>query len=110
MHLKLHIVLTVQVQEVPNEEFEGGHLVPGPVLRINCSEAVQFIKPVTIQLPISLREQQVLTQVPTTCCVRVLFLKSDDGPKKWIEITDDLVKPASFDEKFVNIYVERFSG
>ena len=102
--------LTVQVQEVPNDEFEGGHLVPGPVLRINCSEAVQFIKPVTIQLPISLRQQQVLTQVPTTCRVRVLFLKSDDGPKKWIEITDDLVKPASFDGKFVNIYVERFSG
>ena len=85
-------------------------MVPGPVLRINCFEAVQFTKPVTIQLPISLREQQVLTQVPTTCRVRVLFLKSDDGPKRWIEITDDLVKPASFDGKFVNIYVERFSG
>ena len=104
------LFLTVQVQEVPNEEFEGGQLVPGPVLRINCSEAVQFTKPVTIQLPISLHEQQVLTQGPTTCRVRVLFLKSDDGPKRWIEITDDLVKPASFDGKFVNIHVERFSG
>ena len=47
---------------------------------------------------------------PTTCRVRVVFLKSDDQEKEWIEVTDDLGKPARFDGKFVKFQVERFSG
>ena len=39
-----------------------------------------------------------------------MFLKSDDKQKEWIEITDDLAEPASFDGKFVRFQVERFSG
>ena len=100
----------VQVQEVPNDELQEGGLFLGPILRIKCFETVQFSRSVTIQLPISLREQQVLLPDPTTCRVRVLFLKSDDQEKEWIEVTDDLVEPASFDGKFIRIQVERFSG
>ena len=101
-----------QVREVSNEEFEGEGVFLGPVLRINCSEGVQFLKPVTIQLPISLREQEDLNLSPicgSTCDVKVLFLKSDDKQKTWIEITDDLVNPPSLDGKFVRFEVERFS-
>ena len=102
---------TVQVQEVPNDELQEAGFFLGPILRINCfSETVQFSRSVTIQLPISLREQQVLLPDPTTCRVRVLFLKSDDQEKEWIEVTDDLGKPARFDGKFVKFQVERFSG
>ena len=100
--------LELKVQEVSDEEFKGKGLFLGPVLRIKCFEAVQFLKPVNIQLPISLREQQELN--PTKCHVRVLFLKSDGDRKEWIEITDDLVKPPSLDGKFVRFYVERFSA
>ena len=64
----------------------------------------------TIQLPLSLRQEKVLLPDPTTCRVRVLFLKSDDQDKEWIEITDDLVKPASFDGKFIRFQVEWLSG
>ena len=102
--------LELMVQEVSNEEFKGEGIFLGPVLRIKCFEAVQFLKPVNIQLPISLREQQDLNLNPTTCHVRVLFLKSDGDQKEWIEITDDLVKPPSLDGKFVRFHVERFSG
>ena len=101
--------LELKVQEVSDEEFKGEGIFLGPVLRIKCFEAVQFLKPVNIQLPISLREQQDLNLNPT-CHVRVLFLKSDGDQKEWIEITDDLVKPPSLDGKFVRFYVERFSG
>lgn len=101
--------LTVQVQEVPNKEFVREDVFLGPVLRVNCFEAVQFLKPVIIQLPICLRGQQAFNQEPTTCRVRVLFRNSDDEQKEWIDVTDDLVKPPSFDGDFVNIYVERFS-
>ena len=102
--------LELKVQEVSNEEFEVEGKFLGPVLRIKCFQAVQFLKPVTIQLPISLREQQDLNLNPTTCLVRVLFLKSDNDQKEWIEITDDLVKPPSLDRKFVRFHVERFSA
>ena len=107
---KAKFPLELKVQEVSNEEFEAEGKFLGPVLRIKCSEAVQFLKPVTIQLPISLREQEDLNLNPTTCLVRVLFLKSDNDKKEWIEITDDLVKPPSLDRKFVRFNVERFSG
>ena len=100
----------LKVQEVPNAEFEKEGILLGPVLRIKCIEAVQFSKPVTIQLPISVGEQQDFNLNPTTCHVRVLFLKSDDEKKEWIEITDDLVKPLTIDGKFVRFHVERFSG
>ena len=102
--------LELKVQEVSDEEFKGEGIFLGPVLRIKCFEAVQFLKPVNIQLPISLREQQDLNLNHTTCHVRVLFLKSDGDQKEWIEITDDLVKPPSLDRKFVRFHVERFSG
>ena len=107
---KAKFPLELKVQEVSNEEFgvEGKFL--GPVLRIKCFQAVQFLKPVTIQLPISLREQQDLNVNPTTCLVRVLFLKSDNDQKEWIDITDDLVKPPSLDRRFVRFNVERFSA
>ena len=102
--------LELKVQEVSNEQFEAEGKFLGPVLRIKCFEAVQFLKPVTIQLPISLREQEDLNLNHTTCEVRVLFLKSDNDQKEWIEITDDLVKPPSLDRKFVRFNVERFSA
>ena len=102
--------LELKVQEVSNEEFKAEGKFLGPVLRIKCLETVQFLKPVTIQLPISLREQEDLNLNPTTCLVRVLFLKSDNDQKEWIEITDDLVKPPSLDRNFVRFNVERFSG
>ena len=107
---KAKFPLELKVQEVPNEEFKVEGKFLGPVLRIKCFEAVQFLKPVTIQLPISLREQEDLNLNPTTCLVRVLLLKSDNDQKEWIEITDDLVKPPSLDRKFVRFNVERFSG
>ena len=103
--------LELKVQEVSNEEFEGEDIVLGPVLRIKCNQAIHFLKPVNIQLPISLREQQdVVLNTSTTGHVRVLFLKSDNGQKEWIEITDDLVTPPSLDRKSVRFDVERFSA
>ena len=104
---KAKFPLELKVQEVSNEEFEVEGKFLGPILRIKCFQAVQFLKPVTIRLPISLRERQDLNVNPTTCLVRVLYLKSDNDPKEWIEITDDLVKPPSLDGKFVSFDVER---
>ena len=81
----------------------------GPVLRIVCSQ-VHFLKPVTIQLPVSLRNGQEGIPDPLKCRVRVFFLRPDGEQKEWIEITNDLVNPASFDGTIVRFQVERFSG
>ena len=99
----------VQVQEVPNKEFGEEGVFLGPILRIKCFGLVQFFRPVTIQLPVSLRDQQDFNPDPTKCHVRVLFLNCEEEKKEWVELKD-LVKPAQFDGNFVRIEVQRFSG
>ncbi|CAH3015355.1 unnamed protein product, partial [Porites evermanni] len=101
--------LELKVQEVPNEEFGEEGVFLGPIVRIKCSEVVQFFRPVTIQLPVSLRDQQDFKPDPTKCHVRVLFLNCEEEKREWTELTD-LVKPAQFDGSFVRIQVQRFSG
>ena len=96
----------VQVQEVPNKEFEEEGVFLGPILRIKCFGLVQFFRPVTIQLPVSLRDRQDFNPDPTKCHVRVLFLNCEEEKKEWT----DLVKPAQFDGSFVRIQAQRFSG
>ena len=96
------------MQEVQNEEFEGQDVFIGPMLRIICSQRFDFLKPVTIQLPISLRHEQPEISDISACRVRVLFQRSADDHGDWIEITSDLRNPASFDGKFVRFQVEHF--
>ena len=98
------------MQEVPGEEFKGQDVFLGPILRVSCFQIVKFSKPVTIQLPVSLRSDQEKIRVPSTCRVRVLFLNSNGEDKKWMEITDGHKCPVNFDGTFVKFQVERFSG
>ena len=98
------------MQEVPGEEFKGQDVFLGPILRVSCSQIVEFSKPVTIQLPVSLGSDQERIPGPSKCRVRVLFLNSNGEDKKWMEITDGLKCPVNFDGTFVRFQVERFSG
>ena len=99
------------MQEVPPEEFRGKELAIGPILRISCSGVVKFLKPVTVQLPVSLGDQQLDLPDVSNCRIRVLFLRSEEAERKeWVEITDELNKSTSFDGKTVRFQVLRFSG
>ena len=89
---------------------EDKNLFLGPILRIVGSDSIEFLKPVTIQLPVYFQEEQEGISDPSICRVRVLFLRTDGERKQWIEITGDLANPASFDGTFVSFQVERFSG
>ena len=100
----------LQVQEVPNEEFENMNVFVGPILRIVCSSGVEFSNSVTIQLPISLGDVPEGIPDHSVCRVKVLFLKSEGESKEWVEITKDLENPARFDGKLVTFQVKRFSG
>ena len=98
------------MQEVPSEDFKGKEFLVGPILRVSCSEVVEFLKPVTIQLPVSLRDEQLDIPVASKCRVRVLFLRSADEQKEWVEITEDVRNSTIFDGKTVRFQVQRFSG
>lgn len=98
------------MQEVSDEAFKGKGILVGPILRIACSESVEFSKPVAIQLPVSLGDEQPEIPDLSKCRVRVLFLRSDAEQKEWIEITNDLRNPPSFDGTVVRFQVQRFSG
>ena len=81
----------------------------GPILRISCDKEVEFQEPVTLQLPLSLREKP---DIPDSSLVRprVLFQQSDDQNREWTEITDSLESPPSFDETVISFRVRHFSG
>ena len=100
----------LQVQEVPQDEFQGHGLFCGPILRILCSSSATFLEPVTIQLPVSLGNELVNIPQPSDCRVRIFFLSPERKTKEWIEISDKLENPASYDGKLVKFKVQRFSG
>ncbi|XP_074628654.1 uncharacterized protein LOC141886399 [Acropora palmata] len=102
--------LELKVQEVPQEEFHGHDLFCGPILRILCPSRDTFLEPVTIQLPVSLGNKLVHLPQPSECRVRIFFLSPEREIKEWVEISDKLENPASYDGKLVKFKVERFSG
>ena len=104
------ILYHLQVQEVPQDEFENVDLFAGPILRILGSPKAEFLKPVTIQLPVCLREKTPTIPNPSMCRVRIFFLRSETESKEWIEISSELENPATYDGKVVKFQVRRFSG
>ncbi|XP_074627687.1 uncharacterized protein LOC141885736 isoform X6 [Acropora palmata] len=102
--------LQLQVQEVPQQKFQGCNLFAGPILRVRCTSRAIFLKPVTIKLPVSLGNKLGNIPQPSECRVRVFFLNSERETKEWIEISDELETPANYDGKLVMFKVQRFSG
>ncbi|XP_015775027.1 PREDICTED: uncharacterized protein LOC107353218 [Acropora digitifera] len=107
---KTKLPLQLKVQEVPQDEFENVDLFAGPILRILGSPKAEFLKPVTIQLPVCLREKTPTIPNPSMCRVRIFFLRSETESKEWIEISSELENPATYDGKVVKFQVRRFSG
>lgn len=69
-------------------------MLAGPILSIQCSKEVKFQEPVTVQLPLSLRDTEQGAQslgIPdlSLARARVLFLPSDGTQLDWTEITAD---------------------
>ena len=100
----------LQVQEIPQNEFQGRNLFVGPILHVLCTSRATFLKPVTIKLPVSLGDKLVNIPQPSKCRVRVFFLNLERETKEWIEISDELENPASYNGKLVTFKVQRFSG
>ena len=85
-------------------------MLPGPILRITSPKTEDFLEPVTIQLPVSLRKLKWL-DFPNLSMVRVRiwFKESSIENQEWTEITEKLEKPPSFDGTVVSFSVRHFS-
>ena len=94
---------------MPQDEFQGLDLFAGPILHVLCPSRAAFLEPVTIQLPLSLGNKLVNIPDPSVCRVRVFFLSSEQETKEWIEISNELEHPASYDGKFIKFKVRHFS-
>ena len=83
----------------------------GPILRITCDREVEFEEPVTVQLPLSLREKLDIDLPDLSLArIRVLFQQSEGEHREWTEITDNLEPPPSFDGAVIKFNVKHFSG
>ena len=98
------------MHEFPQKSFKGKEMLPGPILRITSPKTVDFLKPVSIQVPLSLREQQRL-DIPDLSLVRVhvMFKDSSTDKQEWTEITEELEATPSFDGTVIKFSVRHFS-
>lgn len=84
-------------------------MLAGPIVRISCDKEVEFQKPVTLQVPLSLREKPDFPDL-SLVRARVLFQQSEGEHREWTEITESLESPPSFDETAIRFKVRHFSG
>ena len=70
---------------------------------------MDFLKPVTVQLPLSLSELHRKDIDMSVARVRILFKESSSEKQEWIEITEKLEKLARFDGNVITFAVSHFS-
>ncbi|XP_068705812.1 uncharacterized protein [Montipora foliosa] len=104
------VEIIVKLQEVSQKLFKKKQILPGPIMRITRPKAVEFLKPVTIQIPLSLGERYRRGDIDLSIFrVRVLFKESSLEEQGWREITDKLGAPPRFDGNIITFEVTHFS-
>ena len=71
---------------------------------------MDFLKPVAVQLPLSLSEPHREDIDMSVARVRILFKESSSEKKEWIEITEKLETLPRFDGNLISFAVSHFSG
>ena len=89
-------------------------MLAGPILSILCSKEVEFQEPVTVQLPLSLRDTDQAAELlgipdPSFVRARVLLQPSDGTEREWTEITDVLDSPPWLEGTLIKFSVKHFS-
>ena len=95
------------MQEIPQRAFRGKEVCASPILRVTSPDPLQFRKPVTIQLPLTVRGESSDVPDVSSCSVRILFQESASEEGKWTELTLDT--PASCDGMVIKFSVKHFS-
>lgn len=95
------------MQEIPQRAFRGKEVCASPILTVTSPDPLQFRKPVTIQLPLTVRGESSDVPDVSSCSVRILFQESASEEGKWTELTLDT--PASCDGMVIKFSVKHFS-
>ncbi|XP_074621200.1 uncharacterized protein LOC141879796 isoform X5 [Acropora palmata] len=98
-----------QLQEVCQRPYRQKQILPGPILRITSSKEGDFLKPIAVQLPLSLSEPHRKDIDMSVARVRILFKESSSEKKEWIEITEKLETLPRFDGNVITFAVSHFS-
>ena len=70
---------------------------------------MDFLKPLAVQLPLSLSEPQRKDIDMSVARVRILFKESSSEKQEWVEITEKLETLPRFDGNVISFAVSHFS-
>ncbi|XP_027046688.1 uncharacterized protein LOC113674409 [Pocillopora damicornis] len=99
--------LTIKVQEFPSNEVEDIGMLCGPVIHISSSQNIEHMEPVTIKVPLALRESKHDLSELSNEVIRISYLDSEG--KQWRDITGQLEGPVTVKDGIVEFKVKHFS-
>ena len=96
-----------KVQEFPSNEVEDIGILCGPVVHILSSQNIEHMEPVTIKVPLALRESKHDLSELTNEVIRISYFDSEG--KQWRDITGQLEGPVAVKDGIVEFKVKHFS-
>ena len=70
---------------------------------------MDFLKPIAVQVPLSLSEPYRKDIDMSVARVRILFKESSPGKQEWVEITDKLETRPQFNGNTISFTISHFS-
>ena len=95
-----------KVQEFPSNEVEDIGILCGPVIHISSSQNIEHMEPVTIKVPLALRESKHDLSELSNEVIRISYL--DSKGKQWRDITGQLEGPVTVKDGIVEFKVKHF--
>ena len=95
-----------KVQEFPSNEVEDIGILCGPVVHILSSQNIEHMEPVTIKVPLALRESKHDLSELSNEVIRISYL--DSAGKQWKDITGQLEEPVTVKNGIVEFKVKHF--
>ena len=95
-----------KVQEFPSNEVEDIGILCGPVIHISSSQNIEHMEPVTIKVPLALRESKHDLSELSNEVIRISYL--DSAGKQWKDITGQLEEPVTVKNGILEFKVKHF--
>ena len=95
-----------KVQEFPSNEVEDLGVLCGPVVHISSSQNIEHMEPVTIKVPLALRESKHDLSELSNEVIRISYL--DSAGKQWKDITGQLEEPVTVKNGILEFKVKHF--
>ena len=99
-----------KVQEFPSNEVEDIGILCGSFIHISSSRNIVHVEPVTIKVPLALRESKHDFSELSNEVIRISYLDSEGKPwnASWTDITGQLEGPITVKDGIVEFKVKLF--